>query len=126
MGRTRRHLRPLHAESVEVFPERLDIGLGEIVDADVSLCGFVNDAVVDIRQVEDVGYFETFEFQVAPQNVAEDERAKVSDMRKIPNRRAADIHPDMALFHRVKFLDLSGKRVEKSEHSFRARIRKTS
>jgi hypothetical protein len=46
--------------------------------------------------------------QISAQNVAKDESAKIADMREIPNRRPADIHPHAGIVQRLKVLDLTG------------------
>jgi hypothetical protein len=107
MRRPRRHLRPLIAESVEIFPKILNVRCGKFIDADPACRRFVDNAVINIGQVKDVRYLIPFEFQIPPQNVAENERAKVANMGKIPDRRPADIHPHFAFLKRVKFFDLS-------------------
>jgi hypothetical protein len=108
MSRPGRNLGPFHPERVEIFPEGLDVRRGKFVDANVLFRRFVDYSIVDIGEIEDMRYLIAFEFQIAPQDVAEDERAKVTDVCKIPNRRTADVHPDTPFLERMKLLGLSG------------------
>ena len=48
--------------------------------------------------------------------VAKNERPKIPDMRKIPNRRPAHVHSDAVVLERLKVLDLASKCVKESEH----------
>jgi hypothetical protein len=52
-----------------------------------------------------VRHVEPQEFQIPPQHIAKNERTKITDMRKIPNCRPADIEAHFAGFERLKLLD---------------------
>jgi len=41
-------------------------------------------------------------------------------VRKVPNRRAADVHSHFAFFERLKLVDRARERVEKPEHKWNA------
>jgi hypothetical protein len=77
---------------------------------------FVDDAVVDISEIENVSDLEPLELEVSPQNVAENERSEIADVGKVPHRRPADIKADLVGLDRAEFLYLSRKRVKKSQH----------
>jgi hypothetical protein len=55
-------------------------------------------------------------FQITPQDIAENESAKVADVSEIPNRRPANVHPHFAFFQRVKLVDRARERVKKPKH----------
>jgi hypothetical protein len=116
MRGSRRDLRPFHSELIKVFPEGIDVRLREFIDTYPAVCGLVDYPVVNIGEIENVGHFVAFIFQVSTQNVAENERTEVSNVRKIPNGRAANVHLHAAVFHRNKFLDAARERVKETEH----------
>jgi hypothetical protein len=70
-------------------------------------CRLVYDPIVHISQVKNVRQLVTLILQIPPHNVGKNKRAKIPDMLKIPHRRAADIHTDLARLERLKFFDLS-------------------
>ncbi len=107
MRRTRHHLGTFVAESVKILEKVLRVRCRKLVDRDRTGSGLVDDPVVDVGQVHHVGEVVALESQVPPQDVAEYEGAKIPDVSKIPNRRAADVHPDLAVLDRLKILDLT-------------------
>ena len=60
--------------------------------------GLIEDPVVDVGEVHDVGHAVSGDLEVAPEQVIEKECAQVSDMREIPHRRPAGVHADMSTF----------------------------
>jgi len=115
LGRPRHDLRPLVAKRVKILEKILRIRLSEFVNADIPRRRLVDDPVVDIGQVHHVRQLVALELQIPPQNVAKNESPKIADMGKIPDRRPADVHADLARFERLKFLDLSRKCVIEME-----------
>ena len=116
----RSYLRPLVSESVEIFPEILNIWSREFVDADVLFRRLVDDAVVNIGQVKYVRQFIALIFQIPTQNIAENERPEIADVRKIPDGGPADVHADLVVVKRMKLFDSSSQCVEKLKHIFGA------
>ena len=57
----------------------------------------VDDPIVNVGQIKNVRQFIAFKLQIPPQNIAKNERPKVADVSKIPNRRSANIHPDFVV-----------------------------
>src|SRR5215813_7479896 len=96
------------AERIEVFPERLDVDCGVVVDTQAGLLRLGDDAVFDVRDVHHVRDFKAFEFQIATQNVGSDSAAKVADVTVIPDGWAAVVETDLALPHGAKFFDATG------------------
>src|ERR1044072_7799412 len=111
-GRLRRLVGPLGAERVEVLPERRDVLRRVLVNRLPLLARELYDAVFDVRDVHHVRQAEALVLQVTAQQVAEDrERAEVSDVRVVPDGRAADVEPHLALVHGAELFELAGESV---------------
>ena len=65
-------------------------------------------AIIDVGQVKDMRQLIAFVSEITPQNIPEQKRSKIPDVREIPDRWPADIHAHTVIFKRMKFLDLSG------------------
>ena len=61
-------------------------------------------------------HFVPLVFQIPPQDIAENKRAKIANVREIPNGRPADVHPHFAALKRLEFLDRARERIKKSQH----------
>ena len=112
----RRNFRPFATQRVKVLPERVDILRGVFVERLSSFAGLGNDAVVDISEVHYLRHPPAFELQIAPHQVCGDGRAKISDVAKIPDRRAAVIELYFAFNHRAKLFKLAGESVMDAQH----------
>ena len=88
---------PFAAERVEVFPERVDVVRGVVVDAQAGLLRLGDDAVVHVSDIHHVRDFVAFELQVTTQDVGGDGAAEVSDVAVIPDGWTAVIEADFAL-----------------------------
>src|SRR5438045_4082863 len=106
LRRPRSNVRTFITQRIEIFPEILNIRLGKFIDRNAARVRLVDDPIVNVRQIKDVRQLVTLELQIPPQNVTKNERSKVADMREIPNRRPAHIHPDLVVAQSLEFLDL--------------------
>ena len=116
-GRARGVLRTAAAERVEVF-EKFRLVSGRVFLARAAgLADALDDFVLHIRDVHHVGEDVTLEFQIAPDQVGEDERPEIADVREVVHRRPAAVHADLfaGRVERRKFLHRTSQRVEKSQ-----------
>ena len=67
--------------------------------------------VTDVRDVHDVMNFVAEEFESTTNHVGEQERAEVSDVGKVIDRRAAAVHSHAVRFDRLKCFGSVGERV---------------
>ena len=72
------------------------------------LVGAVDDLVVDVGDVLDEADVEALPLQVAADHVEGQERARVADVDVVVDRRAADVHRDLARLARDELLLASG------------------
>ena len=114
--RARDYFRPFATERIKVFPERVDVFRSVVVDAESSFLRLGDDAIFDVRDVHHVSDFETFELQIAAQDVGSDGRTEVADMAVVPDCWAAIVHASFAFAHGAKFFNLAGECVAKSKH----------
>ena len=106
----RRVVRLPAVQRLQVLEERRFVFAGEFAQRRLRFADALDDLVVHVRDVHHVRDLEAFEFEVAPDEVAEDERAPVADVREVIDRRPAAIHADL----------LAG-RIERDELLHRAR-----
>ena len=85
---------------------------GELAQRGFIFADALDDFVLDVRDVHDVLDVVAGKFQRAADEVGEDERAPVADVREVINGRAAAIHSDFPRMERGEFLDGAGQRVE--------------
>src|SRR5262245_35255883 len=100
MRRPRRHLRSLIPKGIKIFPKILNVWGGEFVNTDPFFRGLIDNAIVDVREVENVYYLVTLVLQVTAHNVVKDKRPKISDMCIIPNGWPANVHADRVTVER--------------------------
>src|SRR6266853_495792 len=95
-------LRRLEVQRPAVVEIRLDIFFGVLANTHASRRGFLDDAVVHICKIHYLNDTIAPRFQIAPQNILENKRAKVSDMREIVDRGPAGVSAYLALNQRHK------------------------
>ena len=110
----RNDLRPFATERIEVFPERVDVLRGVVVDAQSGFLRLGDDAVFDVRDVHHVRDLEAFELQVATQDVGGDGRTEVADVAVVPDGWTTVIEANFAFAHGAKLFNLAGECVAKS------------
>ena len=128
-GRARGVLRTAAAERVEVF-EKFRLVSGRVFLARAAgLADALDDFVLHIRDVHHVGEDVTLEFQIAPDQVGEDECPEIADVREVVHRRPAAVQADLfagrvernerlrrtGKRERREFLDRTRQGVEKSQ-----------
>ena len=119
LGRARRDLRPLATERVKIFPERLNVLRGVLIQRFTGLTRFRNDPIVNVGQVHHLGDAQAFELQIAAQNVGRNRRTKITDVAKIPDGRSAVIEFRFALNQRTKLFELTRECVVDAQHALR-------
>ena len=112
----RNDLGPFATEGFEVFPERIDVLCRVIVDAEPGLLRLGDDAIVHIRDVHHVSDFESFELQIAANDVGSDGAAEVADVTVVPDSWTAVVEAGFAVFQRAKFFDAAGECVTEFKH----------
>ena len=83
--------------------------IGFIVDP--FLVGPVDDLVVDVREVADIGDLISAVSKIAIDHVEDDGGPGMADMAEVVDRDPADIHPHLILLEGNKILFLSCQRV---------------
>ena len=82
-------------ECLEVLEKRrLEPG-GKLPQGQPGLADPGDDLIVDVGNVQDVAHRITFELEIAPDQVPENERAPIPNVRKVINRRPAAIEADL-------------------------------
>ena len=74
----------------------------------------LDDLVIDVRDIHHVLDGVAFEFEVAPDQIAKNERSPIADVSEIINGRPAAVHPHFSAgrIKRNELLDRAGQRVE--------------
>ena len=111
LGRARQDVRAGHAQRVGVVEEPGRVPVGELGVADPLGGGAADDLVVDVGQVHDPGHAQAAVAQVADQQVGEQERPEVADVRRAVDRRPAAVDPDVAGLDGLERAELAGQRV---------------
>ncbi len=104
-SRPRRDFGTFKSERVKIFPKRCDKRLYKFVNRLVRRFRFLDNSVINVRQIHHVRQIIIFIFQITPQNVAKRKCPKIADVRETPNRRTADIKPHIIVFQRLKFFE---------------------
>ncbi len=101
-------------ERFQVVEERGFKFAGELAQGGFVFADALDDLVLDVRDVHDVLHVVAGKFERAADEVGEDERAPVADVREVIDGRAAAIHADFFAggIERREFLDGAGQRVE--------------
>jgi hypothetical protein len=99
-------------ERFQILEERGFKFSGEFRQRGFGFADALDDFIFDVRDIHDVRDLEIFEFQITPDEIGEDERAPVADVREVINGRPAAIHPDFWRIERREFLDGARERVE--------------
>ena len=111
LGGARQHVRPGHPERVGIGQEALEVPVRELVDPDAGRGGATDDLVVDVRDVHDPADGVAAPPEVTDEQVGEQERAEVADVRGAVHRRAARVHADAVVAQRYQGPLLAGQRV---------------
>ena len=118
-GRARLVIRLLHAECVEIRVHRGDEPRSQRIVGLAALARAIEDLVVDVRDVPDVGHAIAGCAEPAPRDVECDLRPGMADVDMVVDRHAADVHAHMAgLERRERFLP-AGQRVVDPKHALR-------
>ncbi len=92
------HGRGRHAQAFHVLVEHADKAFGQLFRRGLLLPGPVDDLVVDVGEVADIGDLEAPVTQVAHHHVKDQRRAGMADVAVVIGCDAADVHADMPLF----------------------------
>ena len=95
-------LRALDAKIFPVPVEDLDHGLGELANLLLLLGRALDDLVVDVGEVHHLLDAPSPQAQHAPQQVLEEERAEVAEVRRVVDRGAARVEPHGAAVRRAR------------------------
>jgi hypothetical protein len=80
----------------------------------------LNDLVVDVRDVADVGHLQPARAQVTLHQIEHGEHARVADMNVVVNCDPADVHPHFTGIQRLEAGLPAGERIMDGEHAFAA------
>ena len=86
-------VRAEHVQRVEVAVVLVGVALRELARGLAPLVRAVDDLVVDVRDVADVGDLDPAVLQVAQQQVGDQGRARVADVAEVVDRGAAAVEP---------------------------------
>ena len=99
----------LQTEASHVDVEFMDVFFGNRFVIDPLLVGPVDDLVIDVRKVADIGHVISAVSEIAVDRVEDDGRPGMADVGEIVDRDPADIHPDLFLLEGNKFFFLAGQ-----------------
>jgi hypothetical protein len=114
--RARHDLGSFAAERVEVFPERVDVLRGVLVDRQAGFLRLRDDAIFDVRDVHHVRDLVAFEFQIAANDVGRDGAAEIADVAVFPDGWTTVIEPHLAFVDWAKLFNASRECVTKPQH----------
>lgn len=108
------------AEEVHVGEEGLLQFPGELGEGGLGFPDAANDFVFDVGDIHDVEDIVAAEFEVAAEEVGEDERAEVPDVGAVIDRGAAAVHADLSAFGVTwdEGFHGSGKRIKQADSRF--------
>jgi hypothetical protein len=114
LGRSRLEIRLLHAERRGILVHRLDEARGEALDRLLVLLGALDDLVLDIGDVANVGDLVTERPQPAPDHVERDQEPRMPQVTIIVYGHPAHVHAhppridgnEFLLFPRQRVIDL--------------------
>ena len=92
LGRARIVRRTLDVQQVGVGEKRLHVPLRNVAERDALTVRPVDDPVVDVGEVGDVGDREPLRLEVAAHDVPRDRVSHVTDMGFVLHRHSADVH----------------------------------
>ena len=104
-------IHPTDIQAVHHFKIGLDIATGELMPGNPLPGGGIDDFVVDVGKILDVGDRQSLPLEIAVNDVPDDERPGVADMRMIIRRHAADVNFDLSRFRRHKQFLFPGQRI---------------
>ena len=106
-----------HPDGIHDLPPLGFVGGGELVDADAQGVGPVDDLVLDVGDVGDIGHVEPGEEQVPPQDVEDQGEPSVSQVGHPVDGRTAHVHGDPAGHPQPERRDLAGGGVVERQHA---------
>ena len=111
VGGLRLHRRPGQAKAIHILIKSLNIPVGDRTVISPLLIGAIDNFVIDVGIVADVGNIVAGIFQVAKDDIERHAGAGMADMAIIINGYPADVHPDRAGGQRNKKLFFTGEGV---------------
>ena len=115
MFRSPHQLRALDIQRRRVFQKRLLIFRRVLLHRHAIPGRVADDLVIDIRNIHHVADVIPTLPQEPIEQVHRNERAKISDVSVVVNRRPTGIHPDLVALQRLKFSDFCGECVVKTQ-----------
>ena len=100
---------PFHPQGLHILLVLPDVALGNLLAGNPFLVGPVDDLVVHVRVIADVGHFIAPEAEKAVDDVKDHRRPGMADMAAVIDRDPADIHPHFSLSQRGEFFFLLGQ-----------------
>ena len=108
---SRIEVHPANIQAIHHFEIRLDIPVGQFIPGNSRFRRSVDNLVIHIRKVLDMSHRQALPFKIAVNDVPDDKRAGIADMRMIIGRHAADVNLDLSRFRRRKQFFFLGQRV---------------
>ena len=96
---------------------RPDETLGQIGERFTVLIGAIDDLVINIGNIADIGDLIAERFQITIDHIKHHHHSGVPQMTEVVNRHATDIHPDLSRLQRDKLLLLMGKIIVDLQHN---------
>ena len=95
-------------ESLGVCPKFLYITLGDLLNGDAFLVGFVDELIVDVGKILNKIDLIASPFEISSEHIENAKRTGISDVDVIVNGGAAGIDLGLSLFYGNKLLFFSG------------------
>ncbi len=115
LGRLRIHLGLLDAQKFPIVVKDLGDRLGDLRNRQAALFGTRDDLVIDVGQVHHLHHAPPAKAQRTPEQILEQERAKVADVRRVVDGGTARVHAHGVFVGRRERLDRTGHRVVQAE-----------
>ena len=96
LGRPRVALGALDAQGIEIFEERPDERVDDLVQGPALVGHLAEDLVFDVGDVHHLGDSRAQSLERPPENVLPYVTAEITDVREVVDGRAARVHPYVA------------------------------
>ena len=91
IGHSRIDIGAADMELIHDFKVRINVAVGNCFPVAAFRIGFIDDLIIDVREILYKGHFVTDEFQIAADDIPSDGRTGIADMRMIVWGDAADV-----------------------------------
>ena len=103
IGHSRIHIGTTDMELIHDFKVRINVTIGDRFPVAAFRIGFIDDLIIDIREILYKGHFITDEFQIATDDIPSNSRTGIADMRMVVGSDSADVDLRFSFFDRMEY-----------------------